>query len=150
MKISRSGIPSVFIGRQEPTVKPEPKEKATSVTRVGKHAIDNILKPRDKSEYQQLKLWETTQQKVDSFNTAQRVNKNGAGIRLSPVEYPLILILCDTPRLSAGLRPRGVSAFPHHHIFLRYCPPTSKRASVICPRVHTLAASISALNRFRF
>ena len=34
----------------------EAAKKETSKTRVGKHAIDNILKPRDKSEYQQLKL----------------------------------------------------------------------------------------------
>jgi hypothetical protein len=73
----------------------EAAKKETSKTRVGKHAIDNILKPRDKSEYQQLKLWETTQEKIDSFNTAKLVNKNGAGIRLSPGETRLILILCD-------------------------------------------------------
>ena len=70
-------------------------EKDIKVTRVGGHAIDNILQPRDKSEFEQLKLWETTQDKVDYYQTAQLVNKNGAGIRLSPGEYRLILILCD-------------------------------------------------------
>ena len=34
------------------------------------------------------------------------------------------------------------------YIFLLYCPPTSKSALVICPREHTLEASISSSNMF--
>ena len=36
------------------------------------------------------------------------------------------------------------------YIFLRYCPPTLNKASVICPKEHTFVASINLSNKFSF
>ncbi len=36
----------------------------------------------------------------------------------------------------------------NYYIFLRYCPPTLKSASVICPIEQYLAASMSTANTF--
>lgn len=36
------------------------------------------------------------------------------------------------------------------YIFLRYCPPTLNKASVICPNEQTLVASINFSNKFSF
>ena len=36
------------------------------------------------------------------------------------------------------------------YIFLRYCPPTLNKASVICPKEQTFVASISLSNKFSF
>ena len=38
----------------------------------------------------------------------------------------------------------------HRYIFLRYCPPTSNSAFVICPSEQTRTASISTSNTFLF
>jgi hypothetical protein len=52
-----------------------------------------------------------------------------------------IRIICADFILSEGI------AF---YIFLRYWPPTLNNASVICPKEHTLVASISLSNKFSF
>mgnify|MGYP002807163109 CR=1 FL=1 len=36
------------------------------------------------------------------------------------------------------------------YMFLRYCPPTLNKASVICPNEQTLVASINLSNKFSF
>ncbi|MFY7999017.1 MAG: hypothetical protein ACOVSW_10520 [Candidatus Kapaibacteriota bacterium] len=49
-----------------------------------------------------------------------------------------------------GIEKRDVICFADkaHHIFLRYCPPTSYNAPEIRPKLHTFAASISSAKMF--
>ena len=69
---------------------------------------------------------------------------------LPAMDYRLIIIDYSLPYYLLLTTHHLLTTTYQLHIFLLYCPPTSNNAFVICPREHTLHASINTSKIFLF